>query len=495
MKRHNDLVSRLFPGITLTLALAGAGCGVAVESEGPVDGVRPELPDLRPDLPNYTPDDDGVMRFRSVDGVLRPSVARGTADGGNADGVHSCAEGQPGYDHYEHGGTVNGTQLHVVGIYTSAEGALSFEPVIAPVDVKVNRPGTSVLVLSAYDTVEWNVAVAEGSTLERIIVSGYEEQIVNAPAGVPVARYSFEQDGAVLGMGFEWPSFTTSDLVDASEILTGLELTSFRGCYGGERFEIDEPGALRPPHVEDPATEPAIIAGCEALATESNYCIMENDYSGAGYTMLGLDSGTTCGQVTTGIDSQSYTEASLAWLGGYVYTCMPERGIARISIADGSVDFAPIMCSGVTSHDGGLLALVTFDPEEYSGIGSYVARFASFQDLVERNAEWIYEMAPWGTRMTAQGDEVFFAWHSTNEFDTAELADGAEFHATSLEGFDDWIMGMDVTEDGKLVMTGWQGEGVRSFDVKTGAALGFIPNAGTSSHLGGIECQSGGVAE
>lgn len=482
-------VPRPLAGITFTLALAGAGCGVAVDP-GEHDGTRAEAPDLRPDLPDYVPDEDGIDRFHAAEGVLRRSKARGTADGGNADGVHGCVEGR--YDHYEHGGNERSTQLHVIGIYTHAEGSLDAPHASGPVDVQVNRAGKSVLVLSAYEPVEWNIQVADGATLEGVVVSGYYEQRVNAPEGVPVAYYSYEQDGEIFGdIAYQWPSFRTTDLVDAAELITDLELTSFRGCNASASFQIDEPGELRPPHDVSPSEEPHIIPGCEALAAESSYCmVMETGL----VQMVGLDSGTTCGAVPTEIEDLG--EASLGWLGDHVYMCMRERGLARVSVVDGSVDIASVPCEGVTVQDGGLVALVWFDGDEYAAAPWYVARFASFEDAVRREPEQVYEMAPYASRMAAHGDTLYFAWHSTNTIEVAELADGAEFQSLPLQDFDNWIMGMDVTDDGRLVLGSWSDAGgLHVFDASTGAFQGKLDSAFSDTLISGIDCVSGGAAE
>ena len=498
MKRHNDLVSRLFPGITLTLALAGAGCGVAVETQGPVDGVRPELPDLRPDLSEYVPDADGIARFRAATGVLRQSMPRGTAEGGNADGVYSCIvnSSYPGYDHYEHGGNVDDTQLHVIGMYEpAAVDSRPDKPVVSgPVDVQVNRRGRSVLVLSSYTSVEWNVTVAEGASLELVIASGLDSQTVNAPEGVRVLRYSYEEDGEYLGdFGYNWPSFYSTDLVDAAEILTGLELTSFRGCYKGESFQIDEPGELRPPHPVSPSPDPGIIAGCEALTAESSYC-MATTRQDHELTMVGLDSGTTCGSVVTNLDFTSFAEASLGWVGDYLYTCWHDRGLARISIADGSVDIAPLPCSGVTAHDGELLVQVRY--EEFLDTPYYLARFASFDDVVARNPEWVYEMAPYHGSMATQGDRLYMASIYDDAVAAVDLTDGAEFQTIPLEGFYDWVFGMSVTDDGKIVIGGETTKGgLHIFDAQSGASLGTLPSEFDTTPIAGIACVSGGAAE
>lgn len=499
MKRQNHLVSRLRPGVTLALALAG--CGVAVEIDGPVGGERPALPDLTPELPSYTPDEDGIERFRAAQGVLRQSEVRGTADGGNADGVHGCAGGDGDYDHYEHGGAVNGTQLHVIGISSSLQSAMGSgdPPPRGPVDVTVDRPGSSVLVLSAFAPTQWNVHVAEGATVERVIVNGWHTQTVKAPAGVPVTRYAFVEDGVFLGyFDAAWPSYDATDLVDAAEILTGLELTSFRSCSVSTRFEIDTPGALRPPRAESPSAAPGTIAGCEAISAESTYCMVTTGW-GERYTMVGLDSGKTCGDRPAAIDRAStYAESSLAWLGDYLYMCLSGRGLARVAIADGSVDIAPIHCTGVTAHDGDLLAIVSYARDEIVSAPYYLARFASFAHAARREAEEVYEMPPSASRVTAHGDQVYFAWHYASTFEVAELAEGAELQSIALQGYDDWINGMAITPDGRLIIGGGPKStgDLHVFNPRTGAFQGLLGSAfaNASAGIAGIQCKSGGAA-
>lgn len=498
MKRQNHLASRLLPAVAL---LALAGCGIALESEGSLDGARPDLPDLTPDVPGYMPDEDGIERLRAAPGVLRQSKLRGTADGGNADGVHGCAGGPLEYDHYEHGGETGDTQLHVVSVWSSLESSMgSGDPLPrGPVDVTVDRPGNSVLVLSAYSPTQWNVHVAGGATIERVIVSGWHEQSVTAPRGVQVARYSYVEDGAYLGyFGTTWPGYDATELVDAAEILTGLELTSFRGCTASASFAIEAPGALRPPHPESASTKPGIIAGCEAVTAESTYCMVTTRW-GERYTMVGLDSGRTCGDLPAEIDrNTTFVEASLAWLGDYLYMCLNDRGLARVSIVDGSVDIAPIYCTGVTSHEGDLLTILGPGRDAATGAPYYLARFASFERAVTREAEEVYEMAPSASRVTAYGNHVYLSGYATSTFEIAEIADGAELRTVTLEGYDDWIDGMDVTPDGRLVIGG----GPRTtgdlhvFNPRTGAFQGLLGSefAHASAGIAGIDCVSGGTA-
>jgi hypothetical protein len=489
MKPHTTFASRLFSGITLTLALTGAGCGFAVESRGP-DG----------------PPDDGARQFRTAEGVIRLSTARGTALGGNADGVHGCDDFSV-YDHYEHGGITNGTQLHVIGVVSSNEGQMSNAPPYrGPIDVQVNRSGKSVLMLNSYNAVTWNIQVAEGATLDGIVVSSYYESSVNAPEGVPVVKYSFEKDLAIFGdYGYAWPSFHATELVDAAELETGLELTSFRGCAASASFQIDEPGALRPPHQVSTSTKPYILPGCESLTEESSYCMVVEagcepptegtiycDSSKASAQMVGLDSGTTCGSAPVRAGGGA---SSLGWMGDYLYVCEIERGLARISLLDGSIDIAPLPCDAVTVQDNGLVVALSFGFEELGSAPWYTARFASFEDAVARNPEQVYAMAP-VSRMAAHGDDLYFAWHSTDRIETASLADGATFQEIVLEDFDNWIFGMDVTDDGKLVLGSWLDTGgLHVFDAATGAFQGKLDNAFHNTIISGIECLSGGATE
>jgi len=216
--------------------------------------------------------------------------------------------------------------------------------------------------------------------------------------------------------------------------------------------------------------------------------------------MLGLDSGTTCGDLPAKYDSEStFAESSLAWVGDYLYMCLYNRGLARISIADGSVDIAPTYCVSVTSHDGDLLAEVAFDTDELAYAPHYLMRFASFEHAVRRDAEEIYEMAPSAYRITTHEDRVYLAAWSTNTFEVADLADGGEFQSVMFEGYDDWINGMEITPDGRLIVGGGPtttGD-LHVFDPSTGAFQGLLGTefANASPNIVGIECVSGGAAE
>ena len=275
--------------------------------------------------------------------------------------------------------------------------------------------------------------------------------------------------------------------MDAAEELTGATLTSFRGCYASASFQIDEAGELEPPHPVSDNPDPAVPPGCEALTAESTYCV---SMTMEGLAAVGLDSGTVC---TSDLapELQVIDGSSLGWQGDYLYTCALGVGIARISITDGTVDVAPIACEMVTTYDGGLVARVGI--EEDDAPFGLLAQFADFDHIAVRKAEHILALDPYATRIAVEGNQAYFGWHSASTVETAELADGAPIKSIPLEGFDNWIMGMDVTGHGQLAITSWfDTEALYLFDAETGAAQGQIPSELPSRLGGGLKCVSGG---
>ncbi|WP_095984679.1 hypothetical protein [Cystobacter fuscus] len=357
----------------------------------------------------------------------------------------------------------SGAQLHVIGIYQAALGADGTRSV----QVRVTRAGSSVLVLSAYTATTWNVKVEPGANVERIIVNGYHAQKVSAPAGVPVEIRSYEQTQNYVGpFAYEWPAYKSTQLVNAAEDLVERNLSSFRGCYEAASFEIGEPGTLRPENTVSTASDPVVPRGCEQLTTESAYCMTLN-YNTP--TVVGLDSGRTCAGVPSKLSSL-YDVSSLAWNGNYLYGCIHDRGLARISLVDGSTDIAPIACQAVTSYRNGLLTLLDYDGTNTSVLNTPV-QFDSFRNAARHVTSCTLNNRPHASRMAAGGDRGYFAWHSTDSIETFALNRTESPQTIKLEGYSGWIMGMDATEDGRLLILGNNPE-LLSFNSTTGVALG-----------------------
>ncbi|EYF05044.1 SPRY domain-containing protein [Chondromyces apiculatus] len=135
-------------------------------------------------------------------------------------------------------GASGAEELHIVGIYTPGGGEGG------QVDVHVERQGATALVLSTYDAAKFRVTTAPGATVTRILLSSYAPSTVTAPPGVPVDSYVYEVNGQALGFASRWPNDTgggdTQELVAAAESETGLPMSSFSGCYGGDVFTLTD---------------------------------------------------------------------------------------------------------------------------------------------------------------------------------------------------------------------------------------------------------------
>jgi hypothetical protein len=455
--------------LALALLLAGTpGCVLYIESgEGEGSAPAPGTGNGTPGVPTAPVPPSSTPQPQPLPPLERSGFQMiDTADRGNADGVHAC-EGD--YAHYEHSAGA-GTQLHVIGIYESVDTDTE-EREEGTVNVKVTRPGSSVLLLSAYERTHWNVEVAPGAVVERIVLSGYYAQRVTAPEGAKVESYAVNaSDSDWLGYGYLWPSHDTFDLVDKAQSLTGLELTSFRGCYSGASFDIDTPVEVRTPHVVSDKVEPTLPAGCEAIASDARYCISMQEGKAVA---IGLHSGTVCKSETPGLAGEFGT-SSLGWQGDYAYGCIYDRGLVRISLVDGSRDVAPISCDAV-SVQGDDLVVMPFGSSGFEEYPLYtVLRFDDFAAAARREVADQVEISPWASRMAVDGDRAYFAWHSTSTIETAELTDGAEMKSITLEGYDDWIYGLEAIDGMLLVVGPSYRPGLHAFDATTGAALGVL---------------------
>ena len=111
-------------------------------------------------------------------------------------------------------------------------------------DIRIERQERPiVLVLSAYEPVQWNVSLKTGVNLEKIIVNGYHDQKVSGVADVPIEEFSYQETGNYFGkFAYRWdkfsPSADTLSLVTNLEQLTKTSLVSFQGCYRGTSFTV-----------------------------------------------------------------------------------------------------------------------------------------------------------------------------------------------------------------------------------------------------------------
>jgi hypothetical protein len=126
-----------------------------------------------------------------------------------------------------------GRELHVVGLY---EGVTRTGNEIhgGRATVTVDRPEKRVtLVLTAYESVTWEIKLKPKTTLEKVILGGYEPQAVaGVPASVDVIK-AFQGGGAssVLRHCYQIESPAFRAFVEQVGELTNMPIASFQGAY------------------------------------------------------------------------------------------------------------------------------------------------------------------------------------------------------------------------------------------------------------------------
>jgi hypothetical protein len=135
------------------------------------------------------------------------------------------------------GGGGDEPELHVVGLYVAAQpqGAprtLGTHPVgTAAVEVRATgRP--VVLVLCAYEPVKWDVRVAPGARLEKVLLGGYyDQEAVGVPAGVPVEEHAHAAGTPDYFFAYTRDGDAYPRMARTVRKLTGLPVTTFQGRY------------------------------------------------------------------------------------------------------------------------------------------------------------------------------------------------------------------------------------------------------------------------
>jgi hypothetical protein len=197
-------------------------------------------PDARPGAPaqrvpqpvQRAPDPDSEARARMMLGVLEQEAARLGKEGKPKAATELSAKVARWQD--ELAGRELAVraepELHLVGVYAGLfpNGPKKFGTAKVQVDIK-DRP--VVLVLSAYESVRWELTVGEGVKVERIILMGYQEQeVVGAPAGVVVERHDRGSPGSSPPYVYAYAEGDQYKQVQAALLtLTGLPVSTFTG--------------------------------------------------------------------------------------------------------------------------------------------------------------------------------------------------------------------------------------------------------------------------
>jgi hypothetical protein len=203
---------------------------------------------------------------------------------------------------------------------------------------------------------------------------------------------------------------------------------------------------------------------------ESGYCLTTT-YEGV--ALLGLDSGSVCPVTATSAPITSASHHSIAWRGELMYACPYGAGLLRISLRDGQWESASLPCEAVAAHGDDILVLLSSIGIPFSSDNLYA--YPSYDALLSGAFDRALDVGWESTRMTVHGDTFYGAWHATDSVNLVDLASGQSQGVLTLEGYDDWILGMSVTDDGRLIVTGPDsGSTVVVFDVNTGRRLGDL---------------------
>jgi RNA polymerase sigma factor (sigma-70 family) len=129
-----------------------------------------------------------------------------------------------------------GAELHLVSVNPS----IGLDGL--PVDVEVRpTPRPVVLVLSSYDSVLWNLKVADGARVKAVILGGYSEQeIEGLPAGIPVVFRTYYPDNKRdFFYAFHSDTAEYRRMVDGLNAMTGLLVSTAQVENTGRSFVVD----------------------------------------------------------------------------------------------------------------------------------------------------------------------------------------------------------------------------------------------------------------
>ena len=121
-------------------------------------------------------------------------------------------------------------ELNIIGAYES-DGGHGNPPGVT--NVRIERQTRMTLVLSSYETVDWQITAASDAVIDEIILAGYNSHIYSAPSGVPVTDLSGTMTLGACGysLPYNGGSCDTNVYIALTEARTGLSMSSFTGCY------------------------------------------------------------------------------------------------------------------------------------------------------------------------------------------------------------------------------------------------------------------------
>ena len=128
-------------------------------------------------------------------------------------------------------------ELHILSAYESSNNGAVY--------VHVDRPTQMTLVLSSYEPVLWVVTTGTNTQIDKILLNGYHSQSISVNSSIPVETRSYDQTVSNFGnwCGYSLPynggGCDTNQLLNGVTAYTGLDWTSFHGCYAASQFLLE----------------------------------------------------------------------------------------------------------------------------------------------------------------------------------------------------------------------------------------------------------------
>lgn len=196
-----------------------------------------------------------------------------------------------------------------------------------------------------------------------------------------------------------------------------------------------------------------VAAKCPDVAAEPHFCIT------LGYPntvwAVGPDTGHLC-PIGTLSEEVVSDISSIAVVGTRIHGCGYDIGTWRASILGGPPEILNVPCAAITGYQGGFLHVS-------AELDGFIDHYATFEDIQAGAVIETFSVEAFFSRISARESTLYTAWHSTDTIDRYTLPSAAPLAPLLPAGFDDWVNGMSVTQDGRLYILS-SGNRIEAFD-------------------------------
>ena len=131
-------------------------------------------------------------------------------------------------------------QLHMIGIYESAQNRRFRGHPMGDTEVRVRGNGPVILSLKSYEPTSWIIKADDDVVVERVIVSGYHKSKVTGVVNdkVEVSCYKECPNQDKYQYFYRHPSSNSQKVIDSVFAKTKMKPTSIQSQYSATKFEI-----------------------------------------------------------------------------------------------------------------------------------------------------------------------------------------------------------------------------------------------------------------